>query len=240
MRRTRMAPLRMFLLVAAVLSISHGPPAAHHRATPLRGQSKGIVRGRVMDFNGAALVVPRPTIIFESRQVKKVVSPDEKGEYEIELPAGVYQVSAELRGFYPFRRAPFRMRSGAAVMINVIPTPRYLTRGTTVSNDRAVDVKADPPKYEEVHIPGLATEPSTVLVEFVKRRVRKRSVEYRGATLTYDVITVYADKIHLDRDTLRAQALGEYVIIEDGSQHVRVKRAEIEFRAGKPVIRATR
>ncbi|MGH9957318.1 MAG: carboxypeptidase-like regulatory domain-containing protein, partial [Pyrinomonadaceae bacterium] len=84
------------------------------------------VKGTVMDSNGAVIVTPKPSIVFErNEQISKVVA-NENGDYEVTLPPGVYTVTTDIGGYYPFRRAEFGLLPGSRVMINLIPTPRYL------------------------------------------------------------------------------------------------------------------
>src|ERR1044072_8002186 len=70
---------------------------------------EGTVAGSVLDQAGAAIVLPKPVIVFTDKNNRKQVTVDENGRFEATLPSGTYEITAEIPGFYPFRRAPFRV-----------------------------------------------------------------------------------------------------------------------------------
>ncbi len=108
-------------------------------AQPAASHPVGTVTGTIMDSSGAVIVLPRPTIIFKGTNGVRRVTPDDNGDYEISLPAGAYNVTTELPGYYPLRRAKFRVLAGSSVTINLVPSPLYLIRGTTISTRKSVD-----------------------------------------------------------------------------------------------------
>jgi len=200
-------------------------------------QSMGKVKGTVMDTNGAVISTPRPSIIFEGSNDVKTVAANDRGDYEITLPAGIYRVTTEIPGFYPFRRAAFRVLRGSDTLINIVPTPRYLVRGTTVSARESADVAAPSPRYDEPHV----TEgPVSLLIQFQKKRRANGNIEYKGAILTYDALTIRADRLSLNKTRLRLKASGERVVVEDGEKRIQVKQARVTFKGGEPVLALTR
>ena len=200
-------------------------------------QSMATVKGTVMDSNGAVIVLPEPTIIFKRNDEIRRVVVDESGDYEITLPPGVYTVATEIPGFYPFRRAEFCLLPGSDVIINLVPTPRYLVRGTTVSVREAVDTLTPKPKYNEFHVPGRGF---SMLIQFEKKRGASEKIEYDRAVLTYDTLTIYADKLSFNRAHLRLKASGKRVIVEDGKQRFGVKQAAVAFKGGEPILELIR
>ena len=195
------------------------------------------VKGTVMDFNGAAIVLPEPIIIFRRNDEIKRVVVDQNGGYEITLPPGVYTVTTGLAGFYPFRRAEFCLPPSSTVMINLAPTPRYLVRGTTVSPKESVDTPAPTPKYNEFPIPGRGLG---LLIQFEKKRGANEKIEYDRAVLTYDALAIYADKFSFNKTRLRLKASGKRVIIEDGKHRFEVKQAAVAFKGGEPILNLVR
>jgi len=197
----------------------------------------GRVKGTVMDANGAVITIPRPSIIFEGKGELKRVAVNDSGDYEITLPAGVYRVTTEIPGFYPFRRAAFRVLPGSDILINIVPTPRYLVRGTTVSARESADVAAPSPRYDEFHV----TEgPISLLIQFQKKHRANGNIEYEGAILTYDALTIQSDNLSFNRTRLGLKAFGKRVVVEDGKQLVQVKLAKMTFKRGEPVLDLTR
>jgi len=53
--------------------------------------------------------------------------------------------------------------------------------------------------------------------------------------VSYDSITVYAETIRLERTTFRIEASGS-VIVDDGGQRVRAKKAEVDLRTRSAII----
>lgn len=220
----------VFVILGSSMLHEHQPQLASFIAQPM-----GIVKGSVMDANGAVIVTPRPSITFAGRNCIKTVAANDRGDYQIILPAGVYKVTTEMRGFYPLRRSDFRVLPDSTVTINVVLSPRYLTRGTTVSVRASVDTRAPAPKYNEFHVPGSSLG---LLIQFQGKRKTNRHIEYNGATLTYDALTIYADKICFNKTRLQLKAFGKRVVVEDGKR-VQVKQATVAFKGGELILDLT-
>lgn len=203
------------------------------------GQSMGTVTGTIMDSRAAVIVLPRPTIIFKGTKETRRVIPNDNGDYEIKLPVGAYSVTTDIPGFYPLRRAKFRVLAGSRITINLVPSPRYLVRGTTVSNSEPVDKLAPQPRYDELSVAVSSPFPLG-LVQFEKKRIADGDVKYYAATFSYDELTIYADELRFNRRKLRLKASGDRVIVEDGKQRVEVKHAVVSFKGGEPVLDLTR
>lgn len=197
----------------------------------------GKVKGTVMDANGAVVVTPRPSIIFKGKNGVRTVVATDSGDYEIALPAGVYEVTTETPGFYPFRRAKFHVLPDSSVVINVVLTPRYIIRGTTVSTTESTDTLAPSPQYNQFVVPGRQIR---LLIQFQTKRRPNGNIEYSGAILTYDALTIYTDKLSLNKIQLRLKASGKQVVVEDGKQRIQVKQAAVTFKRGEPILDLTR
>lgn len=202
--------------------------------------SMGRVTGTVMDTGGAVIVVPKPSIIFQGRNSFKRVTANDNGDYEISLPAGVYKVSTEIPGFYPVRRSAFRVLSGSTLMINLLPTPHYQTRGTTVSTKESLDKPMPRPKYDEFHIPASSPSPMSLVIQFEKKRIVDGTVKYNGAILSYDELTIFTEELCFNMKNLRLKASGNPVTVEDGKERVQVKQAMVSFKGAEPVVDLTR
>ncbi len=118
-------------------------------------------------------------------------------------------------------------------MINLVSTPHYLVRGTTVSLREPVDTPAPKPRYNEFHIPGRGL---SMLIQFDKKRGANERIEYDRAVLTYDSLTVYADRLSFDTARLRLNASGKRVVVEDGKRRAEVKQARVSFKGGEPIL----
>ncbi len=194
----------------------------------------GTVRGTVFDANEA--IITPVTIIFQSGNRVETVTTGEDGSYEIKLRSGIYNVKAEVNSYHPFRRAKFYVPPGKIVVINIFPSLKFLTRGTSVLEKTPPDVLASIPKYESLppeHCFGGQIKP---LIQFAKKRRVGKVIEYRGAILSYDVTTIDADKILFDRRKLRVIASGNKVIVETGGVRRQVDQASGNFENCKLVI----
>lgn len=223
--------MKRLAIIAAVLCIgvvSHVLHAAQQSTvlSPSATQPMGRVRGTVMDFSEA--VIPGAIVIFKSEQVKKKVTSNESGNYEIELPVGTYEVTTELTNFAPFQRASFRVQPGTTT-INVVPVPLAVSYGTVAPSY----------EYATFSLPSSSGVPLNLVIRFNTQQKRKGIIEYGKAMASYNVSAIYADKLRLDTQTFRLEAKGN-VAIEDGKQRIHAKSAEIKFKAGEPVIKLTK
>ncbi len=183
--------------------------------------------GTVMDFNEA--VIPDAVIIFNGEQIKRQVTSDAAGKYTIELPAGLYEISTNLISFSPFQRAAFRVRPNIDTMINVVPVPLAVSYGS------------EAPKFQHdfLSLPSTVSESQEMAIRFRERQEGDGFVKYSGAMASYDVLAIYADKLQCDPKTAHLIAEGN-VIVEDGKQRIHVKRAEVEFKEGEPILKLTK
>lgn len=101
------------LFVACVLFFTH-----FGGATPAQpNQPVGRLSGVVVDWQYARIL--ETTITFEGKSLKKKVTVDDEGAYEIELPAGTYLVRATRRHFLE-RRFRFTVEPGKTKMLSLI------------------------------------------------------------------------------------------------------------------------
>jgi hypothetical protein len=78
----------------------------------------GHLKGRVSDEMGAA--ISKTKIIVENGENKFESTVNENGEYDVELPAGVYRIKTEkMPGFIPYKRDNLRIRKGRTTALNV-------------------------------------------------------------------------------------------------------------------------
>ena len=75
------------------------------------------VTGVVLDPNEARIVGAIVTV--ENGSFKREVRSNEEGNFEIELPAGTYQLVVEMEGFKKFKLSPFYASGGASEHVKV-------------------------------------------------------------------------------------------------------------------------
>jgi hypothetical protein len=231
MRLPVLTKVAMQVLVISILSTASSAPSL-----AVSAQTIGTVKGTVMDPQGAA--IPGATVIFENRHARQTVVTNDAGAYEIQLPTDTYSISTDLPAYYPFRRATFSVRPGSVTIINIAPLLRVLSVGLEVTSSgiREPVTKAPAPQYDSFWPSNSSETGLDLLVRFSRRRKREDKIEYRGAVASYDALTIYADKIRLDPKKPHFMAEGN-VVVEDGNQRHDTNRAEIEFKAGQPVLK---
>jgi hypothetical protein len=108
----------LMLITAFVIAIACLPGIVATRAqTPEDSQPKSRLVGVVLDRNDA--VVIGVTVRVASGTFKRRVKSDGDGRFEMEVPAGCYELTAEQPGFRKFRISPFQVRAGARELINI-------------------------------------------------------------------------------------------------------------------------
>lgn len=185
------------------------------------GQPTGKVIGTVMDLNEA--VIPRTQIVITGENIERRLTSNEEGSYEIDLPAGAYNVTAKANGFRPFQRAAFRVQPNSTLIINIVPLPL------------ASDV-ANPPIYSDsFSLPNVPHPPIKLFLEYMKKRNHKRFWEYSNVMASFDALMIQAGIVRLDKKTYQLVAEGN-VVIDDGKKRVHVRNAKVNFKGGVPII----
>ncbi|MBN9657716.1 MAG: carboxypeptidase regulatory-like domain-containing protein [Acidobacteria bacterium] len=173
-----------------------------------------LLTGHVLDPNGAR-VVENAVVIAEAgsgRSVTRAVL-NAEGRYRACLPAGVYSVSLEnTRSVLPYRRAAFRL-DGGEHELDLWPVFRGGIALTT-SGDRRLD---DPvAAFDSVSIGG-AEDEFPIVIRYGRKRVAGDRVEYSGGRvmLSFDLVTVLARSVVVDRTQSRATAEGGVIVAVD-------------------------
>lgn len=204
---------------------------------PVGAQSvNGIVRGKVLDANGS--VLPNVTVVIENEKqtYKSVTDPD--GLYEVELPAGIYSVTTDLPGWYPVRRARFRIEPNTNSILNLRPPLKVSNIATHVSVKKGLRelVTVIPvPNYEEVPLPDSPEANLSLLFQYARKRITGKRIIYHRASLTYNRLTVSADEIALYPRGFWLLIKGN-VLIEDGTAVTHKKSVVLKFKGDQPLI----
>lgn len=99
---------RSIILIAIFLATSE----------TLWAQEKGHLKGRVSDSEGAA--IERTKIIIKSPKAQFETAADGRGEFDIELPIGMYRIeTGKMPGFVPFKSSRFRIRADKTTLRNI-------------------------------------------------------------------------------------------------------------------------
>lgn len=143
----------------------------------------GKVVGTVFDENDAR--VENAGVTFVGDTHREIVRTNSEGEYEADLPAGVYKIEAEGFTFSPYKRASFRVLPGQVRTINIEVKPGPLNLESVgdipVKSPHRPDL---PQKYQALYVGRTSSNPGEeVVIEFVHRIVRSNYIEFTDATV---------------------------------------------------------
>lgn len=233
------------ILIAAfgflfVLTLFHNPTLAQTQKTEL-------IQGTVFI---SQMAISKVNIIFSSSDSKYEVTTNDDGFYEIYLPPNIYQVTSNAVGFCPIQRASFYVKPLSKQTLNLNLYVCGLESGFTVdSNGKFVSefCRLVPPYKTESFSLSKSSNPSLNLhIMFNGRKQNENIIEYGksadsdllGVNVTYNLLTLSADKASFNKKTLKLKAEGN-VLVEDGKQQYRFSNAEIDFNAKDPIASIT-
>lgn len=247
------------VLITVLLFVANAMAfAALHPQSPTP-KLTGQLSGTVVDMNNSR--VSGATVTVEGEGLKRAVATAEDGTYKIELPVGTYRIKTARTGFCPDRRAPFRALSSTSIILNFTLIPCSIVNDITIKNGQYVgetDRYKDPFKEEVFPLVHAAGAPLELLVRYGSRQQDQNIIEYRGAvvgydehadtpagsvrrdkylgvTISYDLLTIRADKVRLDQTTFRIEAEGN-VVVEDGKRCVQAKRVVADLKTAEPRV----
>lgn len=106
----------------------------------------------------------------------------------------------------------------------------------TASGVREPVTTLPPPLYETFSLPNSSQEHLDLLIQFSSKRKLKDALEYVKATVSYNTLTVSADRLRFNPRSFRLKA-EKNIFVEYGDKHVHAKSVEIELKAGEPIIK---
>lgn len=87
----------------------------------VQAEKTGRLKGRVVDV--AEMPIPKVQITIQSSVDSFNLTSNEDGYFEIEVPAGSYQISSEkLPGFAATKRDGVRVEAGKIVEVKIVPS----------------------------------------------------------------------------------------------------------------------
>jgi Carboxypeptidase regulatory-like domain len=191
------------------------------------------VKGTITDRLEA--VVSGANVRFSNNQFRKVVSANEVGVYEADLPLGVYRVSADRLGLKTFGRPLVRASSPTTLIVNVTTYPTRTSCDILVSNSSgALPTRG---QWEEASktlcggedsfpVPSGDGESLALYIQFQKRRATDGGYVYSGDKLTtgdsltpvfveYNLLSLRADEIIYDMKERTIKANGNVVATDE-------------------------
>lgn len=193
--------------------------------------------------------IPKAKLEFQGQDHTWIATAADDGTYKIDLPPGLYKVRVSNPGFCPMNRALFIVRPSSKVTMNFIMFDCALEYGLTAENGRftvAEDRYRLPFKEESLFVGSISSPPLNLLVQFGEKQEDGASIEYKGfkltgdrmvgVTVTYDLLTIHADNVRLNRTTLQFEAEGN-VVVENGSSRFYAAQVSVELKARQPTVK---
>lgn len=184
------------------------------------------VTGVVLDTSNAT--VSGATVVVAGGQSIQTITTTEDGTFRIVLPAGIYSMEAKQRGFCRARRARFRVSSSSITRLDFRLIVCPVVHSLTLEGDRYRGENASerPPFKEEEFSINSSGFPLNLLIQYGERVNGPDGNQYSGFTLsdgkrfggmaTYDLLTIYADRMLFEPKSLRLQAQGTVVFARGG------------------------
>ena len=218
--------------------------------------SAGRIKGEVWyrpfidsDNRFENVAVPNCEVIFRSGNNLKKVSAGGDGRFETELPAGVYKATTNCsatptaRQFHAAVRPDFEVKSGSSIMLNLMTLIKHANAGKSKEGKDQLEYKSADLK-SDILISKASSAPSRkILVRYLRRAASKELAEYEGrrdyrqhapASVAFDMLSIYADSLTIEKPALHVKAVG-HVVIEDGKQRREGTEATVEFDAPDPI-----
>lgn len=155
-------------------------------------------------------------------------------EYNFNLPAGYYSVTASLPNYYyAFKRAIFRVEAGKTAVVNLYPALRVVSLSLTL-DEGCVGVYNPEPKYDTLQIAGFDSD---IVVEYSEQKDFKSFVVYKNAKLTFDNKTLLADSLWFNKKSKEIKLDGN-ILIDDGGRRIKTNQARVKLKGRKLIIKS--
>jgi hypothetical protein len=197
-------------------------------AAQLKPPQNGKVKGIIYDSN-TQYIVPSAEVTIEGNEIRRtfLIAMDFNLEYELNVPAGIYNITTNQNWLYAVKRASFYVEAGKTKNINLYPSRRIESIASTLDGEQVA--YSAPPEYAFLKIDNSAAD---LLVKFYEQKSGSTTTKYKGAQFTFDALTVLADEIIYNKKTKTFKFTGD-VLIDDNGRRTKAKRAEIRFKNGK-------
>jgi Carboxypeptidase regulatory-like domain len=207
------------------------------------------IRGTITDETTA--VIPRAKVVFQSKQIGKTVTTNERGVYETDLPFGNYTMTAEVLGFRPYRRPLFRVTSPRDITIDftlpVQPTCDLTVVRTNGGTATREDLEAAEKEFclreDFFSIPSSDGVPFQVWIRYVKHIESGDSYVYTGAKtpnddpvfVAYNLFSLRADKVIYDAESRTIRANGNVVVAYESGLIPRADSVAFKIENGRAI-----
>jgi hypothetical protein len=177
----------------------------------------GKITGAIYDYHDALILGTKVTV--SNDRIQKTSKPDpQTGTFLFEVPPGVYSITTEQNWWFPIRRGKILVGAGKTVVINLQPNLRIASQALVVDTKGTRDV------YERNALPALVElQPFSdsaldLVIEYRKLNRKGATTGYTHAQLTYNDLSIRADALSFNSQTLLIEASGNVTIDKGGSR----------------------
>lgn len=191
--------------------------------------SLGRVTGSVYDSNDAVILGTKVTL--SSDKVQKTAVVNEDGKFSFAVPPSVYSITTEQNWWFPVRRANFMVVAWKTVVINLQPELETFSQALVFDRKGLRDV------YQYNTLPRLAElkpfpdSPLNVVIEYRRSGRRGTTTTYTQAQLTSNELSIKADVLRLNAQTLSVEASGNVTVDRGGDRH-KLDRVSVQLGLG--------
>ena len=238
--------MKIITLAALASSMALAVTSLQASAQPTLATQHAHLTGVVVDSSEARIGKAKVTI--EGPNEKRTVITDDDGTYKVELGPGLHRIRVSAQGFCPVARAAFEVVPSTDVILNFVMVDCALEYALILENDRFtndVDRFKMPFKEESFFLGSQSSPPLNLFVQFGERLESKGVIQYKGfklsgdrqvgVTLTYNLLTLHADSVCVDKIAFKIEAAGS-VIVENGRRITRGNQVSVKFEGGQPII----
>jgi len=179
------------------------------------------VSGTVTDSAQAAsrgAAIRGVEVVFEGGQLSTTVTTNAAGIYEADLPLGIYSMTAQGLGFWPYRRGLFEvmapMTLGFDVTLRVHGSCDSITFGNLSPEERSAAQERECNPERDFTIPSKGREEFRLSIQSRSRSARGLSHSYTDALVAYNLFTLRADNVSYDEKQQTIEASGRVLVSE--------------------------
>lgn len=225
----------LFLLFSSALFGQSSNPTTHAQTFHITGTTKDALGG----------VIPETKVTFDSNHVCTVVTTNNLGVYEADLPVGLYTMTAQHAGFRLYRRPLFRVASPARLTLHItLPVGRIVDR--FLVNGSGGSATAEPWDYygeESFDIPSRDGTPFQLYVRYMRREAAGGVCTYSGETtpnnesvfVAYNLFSLEADHVVYNRNLDLIQARGNVVAVTESGETQRAESMTFKIAYGQAI-----
>jgi hypothetical protein len=226
--------VRVSVLLAGLLCCA----SLFGQGAPSRTQAETFhVEGTIKDPLDA--VISGATITFQSEKLNKTVTTNAAGFYEAVLPLGDYTMTAQIRGFRPYRRPLFHVASPLNVRFEIVlPVGKIVDR-------LVVGTETGPPSYCGEEFFSVPSKEGATFRLYIRygglRSTTGETLDYRGDKAKYDdpvfvaynLFSLQADRVVYDVNNQTIKATGDVVVADESGKTQRIDGINLKLDNGK-------